>query len=141
MDLVLEHLPLIHTLTLSHLGHLTGHDGDSGHGCQRTWVPAGEHTAGPRHTLTLTLSRFSHVRLFATPWTVACQALLSMEISRQEYWEQVAVPSFRGPSQPRDRTRSPALQADSLLLSHQGRPPCPPTHAWYPTRAHKRVSC
>ena len=24
--------------------------------------------------------------LFATPWTVACQASLSMEFSRQEYW-------------------------------------------------------
>ena len=28
----------------------------------------------------------SHVQLFATPWTVACQAPLSMEFSRQEYW-------------------------------------------------------
>ena len=28
----------------------------------------------------------SHVRLFATPWTVAHQAPLSMEFSRQEYW-------------------------------------------------------
>ena len=28
----------------------------------------------------------SCVRLFATPWTVACQALLSMGFSRQEYW-------------------------------------------------------
>ena len=28
----------------------------------------------------------SHFRLFATPWTVACQAPLSMEFSRQEYW-------------------------------------------------------
>ena len=28
----------------------------------------------------------SHVRLFATPWTVACQAPLSTEFSRQEYW-------------------------------------------------------
>ena len=28
----------------------------------------------------------SRVRLFVTPWTVACQALLSMEFSRQEYW-------------------------------------------------------
>ena len=28
----------------------------------------------------------SHVRLFATPWTVASQAPLSMEFSRQEYW-------------------------------------------------------
>ena len=28
----------------------------------------------------------SHVRLFVTPWTVARQAPLSMEFSRQEYW-------------------------------------------------------
>ena len=28
----------------------------------------------------------SHVQLFATPWTAAHQALLSMEFSRQEYW-------------------------------------------------------
>ena len=28
----------------------------------------------------------SHVRLFATPWTVARQAPLSMGFSRQEYW-------------------------------------------------------
>ena len=32
------------------------------------------------------LSRFSHVRLFATLWTVARQAPLSMGFSRQEYW-------------------------------------------------------
>ena len=29
---------------------------------------------------------FSHVRLFATPWTVAHQASLSRRFSRQEYW-------------------------------------------------------
>ena len=28
----------------------------------------------------------SHVQLFATPWTVACQAPLPMEFSRQEHW-------------------------------------------------------
>ena len=28
----------------------------------------------------------SRVQLFVTPWTVACQAPLSMEFSRQEYW-------------------------------------------------------
>ena len=28
----------------------------------------------------------SYVELFAIPWTVACQAPLSMEFSRQEYW-------------------------------------------------------
>ena len=32
------------------------------------------------------LSRFSYVRLCATPWTVARQAPLSMGFSRQEYW-------------------------------------------------------
>ena len=31
-------------------------------------------------------SRFSGVRLFVTPWTVACQAPLSMGFHRQEYW-------------------------------------------------------
>ena len=29
---------------------------------------------------------FSCVQLFATPWTVARQVLLSMEFPRQEYW-------------------------------------------------------
>ena len=32
------------------------------------------------------LSHFSHVQFFATLWTVVCQAPLSMEFSRQEYW-------------------------------------------------------
>ena len=32
------------------------------------------------------LSCLSRGRLFATLWTVACQALLSMGFSRQEYW-------------------------------------------------------
>ena len=32
------------------------------------------------------VSALSHVRLFVTPWTVAHQAPLPMELSRQEYW-------------------------------------------------------
>ena len=32
------------------------------------------------------LSHFSFVQLFATLWTVALQAPLSMRFSRQEYW-------------------------------------------------------
>jgi len=32
------------------------------------------------------LSRFSCVQLFETPWTVDCQAALSMGFSRQEHW-------------------------------------------------------
>ena len=35
----------------------------------------------------------SHVRLFATPWTVAYQAPPSMRFSRQEYWSGLPFPS------------------------------------------------
>ena len=38
------------------------------------------------------LSRFSHVQLFATLWTVALQAPLYMGFSRQEYWRGVPYP-------------------------------------------------
>ena len=38
------------------------------------------------------LSRFSRIRLFVTPWTVACQAPLSMGSSRQEYWSGLPCP-------------------------------------------------
>ena len=46
-----------------------------------------------------------------TPWTVVCQALLSMEFSRQEYWSgwplpyPGSVPFSRGYSQARNQTR------------------------------------
>ena len=39
------------------------------------------------------LSRFSHVQLFATLWTVAHQAPLSMGFSSQEYWSGLPFPS------------------------------------------------
>ena len=45
--------------------------------------------------LLLLLSRFSRVRLLATPWTAAYQAPLYMEFSRQEYWSGVPLPSPR----------------------------------------------
>ena len=35
----------------------------------------------------------NHVRLFLTPWTVACQAPLSMEFSMQEYWSGLPFPT------------------------------------------------
>ena len=37
----------------------------------------------------------SHVRLLVTPWTVACQALLSMGFPGQEYWNGLPFPSQR----------------------------------------------
>ena len=64
--------------------------------------------------LLLLLSHSSHVRLCATPRTIAYQAPLSMEFSRQEYWSGLLFPS------PEDLPNqgSPASQADSLPLSH-----------------------
>ena len=57
------------------------------------------------------LSRFSHVQLFVTLWTVARQAPLSTGSSKQEYWSGLLCPSSRGSSRPRDETHvsSPAL--------------------------------
>ena len=39
------------------------------------------------------LSCFSPVQLFATPWTVACQAPLCMGFSQQEHWSGLPCPS------------------------------------------------
>ena len=38
------------------------------------------------------LGHFSHVQLLGTPWTVACQALLSIGFSREEYWSRLPCP-------------------------------------------------
>ena len=65
------------------------------------------------------LSRFSHVSLFATPWTLACQAPLSMGFSRQEYWSGLPFPSPGVLPNPRIELRSPALQAESLMIELQ----------------------
>ena len=71
---------------------------------------------------TCMLSHFGHVQLFVTPWAVACQALLSKELSRQEHWSGLPwLPPGYLPD-PGIKPMFPVLQADSLLLSHQGSP-------------------
>ena len=65
-------------------------------------------------------SRFGHVQLFETPWTVACQAPLSMGFSRQEYWRGLPCPPPGYLPNPGIKPLSPGLQADSLPMSHQG---------------------
>ena len=40
----------------------------------------------------------------ATPWTTACQAPLSMGLSKQRILDWVAISSSRGSSLPRDQT-------------------------------------
>ena len=47
----------------------------------------------------------SHVQLFVTPWTVPCQAPMSMALLQARVLEWVVMPSSGGSSQPRDRTQ------------------------------------
>ena len=54
------------------------------------------------------------VQLFATLWTVACQAPLSMEFSRPEYWNGLPFPSPGHLPKLGIKPESPALQIDSL---------------------------
>ena len=64
--------------------------------------------------------------LFATLWVVALQAPLSMGFHRQEYWNRLPFPppgDLLDPGIKPMSPASPALQVDSLLLSHQGNSP------------------
>ena len=64
----------------------------------------------------------SRVQLFATPWTVAHQAPLSMEFSKQEYWSRLPFPTLGDLPNLGIKPESPALAGDSLPLCHLGSP-------------------
>ena len=55
---------------------------------------------------------------FATPWTAAHQAPLSMGFSRQEQWSGLPCPPPGDRPNPGIEPTSPALQVDSLPLSN-----------------------
>ena len=52
----------------------------------------------------------SCVRLFLTPWTVACQTLLSMGFSRQAYWSGLPFP-------PPGELPDPGIEPESPVLA------------------------
>ena len=83
----------------------------------------------------------SRVRLFATPWTVAHQAPLSMGFSRQEYWSGLPFPSPGDLPDPGIKPRSPALQADALTSEPPGKPSSSDisykSFKWTPLRPYK----
>ena len=64
----------------------------------------------------------SHVRLFVTPWTIAYQAPLFVQFSRQEYWSGLPFLSPKDLPNPGIEPGSPALQADSLLSKAPEKP-------------------
>ena len=68
----------------------------------------------------------SHVQLFVTLWTIARQAPLSMEFSRQEYWSGLPCPP------PRDLP-NPGCPLSPTQLQ------CP--EEWYSQIGQTKVSC
>ena len=58
------------------------------------------------------------------PWTVDCQAPLSVGFPRQEYWSELPFPSPGDLLHPAIEPESPALQADSLLSEPPGKLNC-----------------
>ena len=68
---------------------------------------------------------FSHLVLSnssVTAWTVALQAPMSMDFSRQEYWSGLPFPFPGDLPNPGIESMSPALQVNLLPVSHQGSP-------------------
>ena len=59
--------------------------------------------------------------ILTTPWTVACQAPLSMGFSKQEYGIGLPFPSPGNLPNPEIKPGSPALQADSLQTELPGK--------------------
>ena len=69
--------------------------------------------------------RLSYDQLFATPWTVDCQAPLSMEFFRQEYWSGLPFPPPGELSYPRIKPMSqvsPTLTGRSFTMMPPGKP-------------------
>ena len=64
----------------------------------------------------------SDVQFFATPWTIAHQAPLSIKFSRQGYWSQLPFPSPGGLADPAIKPESPALAGGFFALPHRGSP-------------------
>ena len=67
----------------------------------------------------------SRVRFFVIPWTVACQAAMSVRLPRQGYWSGLPFPTPGDHPNPGIKPVSlvsPALQAHSLPPETQGKP-------------------
>ena len=67
------------------------------------------------------MKSLSHVRLFATPWTLAYQAPPSLGFSRQEYWSGSPFPSPGDLPNPGIEPGSPVLKADTLPSEPPGK--------------------
>ena len=64
----------------------------------------------------------SRVQLFATPWTIACQAPPSMGFFKHVFWSGLPFPSPRDLPNPGIKPRSPTLQTGALPSEPPGKP-------------------
>ena len=87
------------------------------------WDSPGKNTGVGCHFLLqcMKLKLFSRVRLFATPWTAAYQAPLSIGFSRQEYQSGLPLPSPGDLPNPGIEPRSSVLQTEALPFEPPGR--------------------
>ena len=67
-------------------------------------------------------SRFSHVRLFTTLWTVACQAPLSTGFSGEGYWRRLQFLPPGDLSDPGTEPMSPVLAGRFFTTEPPGKP-------------------
>ena len=68
----------------------------------------------------MSVQLLNRVELFETPWTVAQQAPLSMEFSRQEYWSGLSCPppgDLPSPGMEPTTPASPALANEFFTIS------------------------
>ena len=84
----------------------------------------------------------SHIWLFVTPWTIACQAPLSMTFSRQEYWSVLpCLPPGDCPNPEMEPAScaSPPLVGGPLPLAPPGKPTFPFGHTLIKRTAYTRT--
>ena len=72
---------------------------------------------------------------FATPWTIAHQAPLSVEFLKQEYWSQLPFPSSGDLPNPGIKPMPPALAGGFFTTEPPGKPPFPHTSPYSLTQS------
>ena len=99
------------------------------------------HHEGP--SLVLSFSRSVVFDSFATPWTVACQAPLSVGFPRKEYWSGLPFPSPGDFPNPAIEPKSPALTGESFTAEPSGKAPnlmTPPSKSNYLPKVQSLVT-
>ena len=87
------------------------------------------------------MKSLGRVQLFATPWTVACRAPLSMEFPRQEYWRRSLFPIPGDLPDPGIKLASPAYPAQAGRFFTTVPPTCALTFRVFQGLRVLRFSC